>query len=1026
MSLNIATPWHRNSYDTFLQERLPRLLAERLPLDSYRIEEIDARTVAVTIALQTGAGRFTKTCTLPQPDPNGLFLIDGRQALVAPIAADDDLETAEIACVGEQLEGYCAARLGEGRADLPWTETLLRAWLPLDTWVQEFLAATALPLDTTNWLSRHTHLRRLYLPDRRRVPAPGSRGRTCPIETPEGPNVGRVLVVAVGAEIRKGRLKVIDDRPEAGLGLNASMIPFLEHNELMRLLMGANMMRQWLTPPDPEPALVQTGAEPEAPEFPCGRNLLTAFISWGADTFEDALLVSESCAQRLDYPRPLEPGDKLSNRFGTKGVVSRIVPDDEMPHLPDGSAVEIVYHFTGLVSRRDFGQVREALAGRIARAEGRPLLAPPFHAPGEEELRARMARAGLRPDGLEPLRDGKEGAMLEHPSLVGYVYWGKLTHTSREKMQATTGVGMGPLEFSDTLSSRDLRLAAEGQYQGERQYAALKEAGAVETIREQFNTRAAGRPDAGSLALRLAAGPVPQAAAPSPRFAELQRRLAVAGIRADLTHEGLQFGWAPPEGETLALAQPIPHPYLRERVLTHVGVFPQLPESTALVEANVRLKRTIEEAAPESLFKQAQSDLIAAADALFNALITPDLLRFDGEVLFSGRAVVAPGRDLTLDQTTLPDEMAWTLFGPLAARELGGVAALAEVEARSLRAEQALDRVMARSWILLNRTPSVVQTNLLAFHPVRCPEPVIRLHPAVCNWLDADFDGDQIAVFLPVTEAGQREAGERLSVRGHLNHNPALFSGLMSLHEVVLALADRTLTAEGRAEVAALVGLAEPPAHFVTRRMLIDAMGELLRRDGVDGFLTALEGLVRRGLELAKRSGRSIGPFPNAGRPVPPAPSTSNPEAWSRYSEEVTEQILVGADYSDPALGGLLLAVNSEARGGHSHISWLIGVPGSFLDQEGRSLPVRHNLRDGMTPEEFFRVSASVLAVHASRMAEWEAASRPPASGLGVSGPYPMARALRSPYPGVVFARAAAAGEIDPLNEPNVRLFVGL
>ena len=144
----------------------------------------------------------------------------------------------------------------------------------------------------------------------------------------------------------------MDESPEATLGLSAVLIPFLEHNDPPRILMGANMMRQWLSPSapetapvncpkgmsrvaaSPEPALVQTGYEPDAPDFWCGRNLLTAFISWGGDTLRSGIVISESCAARLNFPYAVEPGDKISNRHGTKGVISRILPDDEMPILP--------------------------------------------------------------------------------------------------------------------------------------------------------------------------------------------------------------------------------------------------------------------------------------------------------------------------------------------------------------------------------------------------------------------------------------------------------------------------------------------------------------------------------------------------------------------------------------------------------------------------------------------------------------------------------------------------------------------
>ena len=83
-----------------------------------------------------------------------------------PTASCDDLDLAEIRCVGEHLLEDIAARLGEAPDELPWDETLARLWLPLDAWIRAAVARTAQALDSTNLLSRKTHLRRLSLPNR--------------------------------------------------------------------------------------------------------------------------------------------------------------------------------------------------------------------------------------------------------------------------------------------------------------------------------------------------------------------------------------------------------------------------------------------------------------------------------------------------------------------------------------------------------------------------------------------------------------------------------------------------------------------------------------------------------------------------------------------------------------------------------------------------------------------------------------------------------------------------------------------
>ncbi len=195
--------------------------------------------------------------------------------------------------------------------------------------------------------------------------------------------------------------------------MSLSVIPLVEHSDANRLLMGANMMRQWLPYDQPEPALVQTGNEPLVPEFWCGRNLLTAFVSWGEETDEDGIILSQSGARHLSNPdHQVEPGDKLSNRYGIKGVVSRILPDAEMPKLADGTPVELILCSVGLHSRLAHGQLWEAVLGRLARAEGEPILASAFHGPSEAEIKQRLKAKGLPEDGMEHLLHGETNQPL--------------------------------------------------------------------------------------------------------------------------------------------------------------------------------------------------------------------------------------------------------------------------------------------------------------------------------------------------------------------------------------------------------------------------------------------------------------------------------------------------------------------------------------------------------------------------------------------------------------------------------------
>ncbi len=1013
MTISMTAPWHRVSFDRFLNESLPQLLAEHLPLVGYAVTATEQYTCRITLTLDSPAKEVSiEYADIPQPDQNGIFEITGSHLVVVPFATCDDLEQAEIFCVGEQLAAYLRQCLGKAPNDLLRDAALVRAWLPLDLWMAEFFekppmdgwwATFVQPLDQTNWLATRSHLRRLAIKDCQHLFTPSHFGRACPIETPEGPNIGRIIQLALGAEIRDGKLLVTDERPEVALGLEAAMIPLLEHNAPQRLLMGTNMLRQWIAPSAPEPAMVQSGNEPDAPNFWCGRNLLTAFLSWGEDTYEDGIVLSESCARRLSYDHPVEPGDKLSNRHGTKGVVSRILPDAEMPHLADGTPVELIFNFISQHARFYFGQIREAILSRIARAEGKPMIIPPFHAPDEQQIRSRLLQAGLPADGTEQLTDGRTGQKLVMLSTVGWVYWGKLVHEAREKLHISAGNG-------------------RGQHLNEYDYYALREAGAFEIIREQFNTSATSHPQSSALAERLTKGQIEQAGLPSPQLSALLQRLAAVGIRGELRENELTFRLAEPEGVVLDLAVPIAHPWLRDHVLTRIGVSGGTrPAYQALAEANVRLERILSSKAPESLRQQAQEQLILRVHE-YCATMLP-AVQFDTWVQFSGWAVLAPGSHLRLDQVGIAEELAWSLFGPLITREL----AAEEVQARSERAAGILDEIMARSWVIIHRAPAFTPQTFLAFHPVRNSGRVLRLHPLACRLLQADFDGDQAAIFLPLTKQAQQEAGELLSVKGHLVRTPDLLRDLLPNNEALWGLASLSLTGEGRQELAGILGMdIVPVGEIFTRTRLEDALQLVLQQDGIPGTLEKLEKLMQSGFAIARASGASISPFVGSQFSLPPAPAEDESKLWNRYQQEVSEWLAAHADYARPDLGPQLLAVKSGAWGEIEQLAALLSTQGSVGDILGRQVHIRHGYRDGLQAAELYALAPGARESFAQVQRDWIRIAQEIRKRNRAESFHVLARAMRAEQPAIVFAHAASIGESDPLIDPDSRLFAGL
>jgi hypothetical protein len=668
---------------------------------------------------------------------------------------------------------------------------------------------------------------------------------------------------------------------------------------------------------------------------------------------------------------------------------------------------------------------------RIARSHGQPAIVPPFHAPPEQALREQLQAAGLAPDGLQELTLGRGGPQLAQRALAGWVYWGKLYHTARSKLQVAAGAqSAGTATMPDRGHGASAGLFPQwnaGQVQAELEFYALLEAGAPEIVRETFNTRAAGRPEAASLAEQLAHGFVEQAEAPTPLFVRLAQRLQAAGIHAALSEDGLEFGFEQPDDTpdaTLPLAQPVTHPWLPERTLDVIGALPELPAFSALREANERLSQLIESGAPQSLIARAHSQLEQAVQIYVQTLLKPAQFWFDERVQWSARGVIAPGgSELRYDQVGLPEELAWTLLGPLVAAEIGAEA----VSARDEQAAQALDALMTRLWVIVNRAPSIAAHSFLAFRPVRVPGPAIRLASLACNLLDADFDGDQLAVFVPVTATGQHEAGERLTLAAHLRRSPELLVETRPRMDALLGIARLSLTSAGRAEIERLAGVpVAAPDGFVTRVTLVEALQDILRRDGAEAALEASERLLRRGFELARRSGMGIGPFVGANLSYPQAPDSVDAAAWEQYGEQLAERIAAFSDFADADLGSLVLAAKSGARSNRGQLVRILGTPGVVQGMQGERVLLRHGYRDGLTPHELFDLVALARPALQSLVQEWDQLSyrlreRSAARGYGV-----LARAMRSRQPGIVFALAAAARERDPLVDPVSRLFVGL
>ena len=178
--------------------------------------------------------------------------------------------------------------------------------------------------------------------------------------------------------------------------------------------------------------------------------------------------------------RKIQAGDKMAGRHGNKGVVSRVLPQEDMPFLPDGRPLDIVLNPLGVPSRMNIGQVLEVHLGYAAMALGWKMMTPVFDGAHEDDIRECLKLAGLREDGKTTLTDGRTGEKFDNPVTVGYMYYLKLHHLVDDKIHARS---TGPYSL---VTQQPLGGKAQfgGQRFGEMEVWALEAYGAAYTLQE--------------------------------------------------------------------------------------------------------------------------------------------------------------------------------------------------------------------------------------------------------------------------------------------------------------------------------------------------------------------------------------------------------------------------------------------------------------------------------------------------------------------------------------------------------------
>ncbi len=271
-------------------------------------------------------------------------------------------------------------------------------------------------------------------------------------------------IVRIGAEVRSGDILVGKVTPKGETELTAE-------ERLLRAIFGekAREVRDTsLRVPHGEQGIVvdvKVFTRENGDELPPGVNQLVRVY--------------------VAHKRKISVGDKMAGRHGNKGVISRILPEEDMPFLPDGTPLEIVLNPLGVPSRMNIGQVLEVHLGYAAKALGWKVASPVFDGATEEDIIETLRLANLAEDGKSILYDGRTGLPFENRVTVGYMYMMKLLHLVDDKIHARS---TGPYSL---VTQQPLGGKAQfgGQRFGEMEVWALEAYGAAYTLQELLTVK---------------------------------------------------------------------------------------------------------------------------------------------------------------------------------------------------------------------------------------------------------------------------------------------------------------------------------------------------------------------------------------------------------------------------------------------------------------------------------------------------------------------------------------------------------
>ncbi|MFV0247134.1 MAG: DNA-directed RNA polymerase subunit beta [Mycoplasmatales bacterium] len=211
-----------------------------------------------------------------------------------------------------------------------------------------------------------------------------------------------------------------------------------------------------------------------------GGGIVQKVLVYDADEIDEASEIKKIVKVYVAQKRKIQEGDKMAGRHGNKGVISKVLPQEDMPYLEDGTPVDIMLNPLGVPSRMNVGQVLEMHLGMVGKILGINYATEVFEGASEENLLELMEQAGIQSNGKVPLYDGRSGEKFDNDVTVGVMYIMKLSHMVEDKMHARA---IGPYSL---VTQQPLGGKAQfgGQRFGEMEVWALEAYGAANTLQE--------------------------------------------------------------------------------------------------------------------------------------------------------------------------------------------------------------------------------------------------------------------------------------------------------------------------------------------------------------------------------------------------------------------------------------------------------------------------------------------------------------------------------------------------------------